>query len=88
VNSFHVLEVIHTYIPQIHKFIIATTGCEISHKDTKHTDKFSNNKTTQKQNDETMDKYVFKSCEDKTNKRAFNIKVYTYYTRSIQHTVA
>jgi hypothetical protein len=36
-------------------------GYGISHKDTKHTDKCSNNKTktTQKQNDEATDKYFF-----------------------------
>jgi hypothetical protein len=36
---------------------MATIGCGISHKDTKHTDKCSNNKTktTQKQNDEATD---------------------------------
>jgi hypothetical protein len=33
---------------------MATTGCEISHKDTKNTDKCNNKaKKTQKQNDET-----------------------------------
>jgi hypothetical protein len=38
---------------------MTTVGCGISHKDTKHTDKCSSNKTktTQKQNDETTDKY-------------------------------
>jgi hypothetical protein len=53
---------IHTYIPWIHKFVMATIGHGISHKDTKHTDKCSNNKTKtkQKQNDKTTDKYVFK----------------------------
>jgi hypothetical protein len=35
---------IHTYIPWIHKFVMATVGCGISHKDTKQTDKCSNNK--------------------------------------------
>jgi hypothetical protein len=50
------------YIPLICKFVIATVGCEISHKDTKYTNKCSNNKTktSQKQNDETTDSYVFK----------------------------
>jgi hypothetical protein len=45
---------IHTYIPSIHKFVMATMGCGISHKGTKHADKCSNNKTktTQEQNDE------------------------------------
>jgi hypothetical protein len=38
-----------------------TTGCEISHKDTKYTDKCRNNKTkTQTQYDETEDKYSSK----------------------------
>jgi hypothetical protein len=39
---------------------MAIIGCGISHKDTKHTNKCSNNKTktTQKQNDETEDKYL------------------------------
>jgi hypothetical protein len=31
-----------TYIPWILKFVIATTGCGISHKHIKHTDKCSN----------------------------------------------
>jgi hypothetical protein len=37
---------------------MATVGCGISHKNTKRTDKCSNNKTktTQKQNDEITDK--------------------------------
>jgi hypothetical protein len=37
-------------------------GCGISHKDANHTDKCGNNKikTTQKQSDETTDKYFFK----------------------------
>jgi hypothetical protein len=37
---------------------MATTKCEISHKDKKHTDKCSNNitKTTKKQNDKTTNK--------------------------------
>jgi len=41
---------------------MATTGCGISHKDTKHTDKCRKNKTktTQTQYDETTDKYFFK----------------------------
>jgi len=51
---------IHTHISWIHTFEIAKIGCETSHKDTKHSVKCSNNKTTQKQN-ETMDKYVFKT---------------------------
>jgi hypothetical protein len=43
-------------------FVMATVGCGINHKDEKRTDKCSNNKTktTQKQNDETTDKYLFK----------------------------
>jgi len=42
------------YILCICKFIVATIECGISHKDTKHTDKWSNNKTkTQKQNAKT-----------------------------------
>jgi hypothetical protein len=41
---------------------MATIGCGISHKDTKHTNKCSNNKTKakQKQNDKTTYKYFFK----------------------------
>jgi hypothetical protein len=52
----------HTFIPWIRKFVIAAIGCGISYKDTKHTDKCSNNKTkiTLKQNYETIDKYIFK----------------------------
>jgi hypothetical protein len=50
------------YVPWIHKFVMATIGCGISHKNTKHTDKCSNNKTktTQKPNDGTIDKYFSK----------------------------
>jgi hypothetical protein len=49
-------------MPWIHKLVMVTIGCGISHKDTKHTDKYSNNKTktTPKQNDETTDKNIFK----------------------------
>jgi hypothetical protein len=45
---------------------MATTGCGISHKDTKHTDKCSNNKTNRmtKPQANTFSKY----CEDKTKK--------------------
>jgi hypothetical protein len=52
----------HSFIPWIHKFVIAAIGCGIIHKYTKHTDKCSNNKTktTQKQYDETTDTYFFK----------------------------
>jgi len=39
----------HTFVPTfIRKFVIATIGCGISHKDTKHPDKCSNNKTQTK----------------------------------------
>jgi hypothetical protein len=40
----------HTYIAWIHKFLMATIGCGINHKGTKHTDKCSNNKTKQHRN--------------------------------------
>jgi len=36
---------IYTYIPWIHKFVMVKMECGISHKDTKHTDKCSNDKT-------------------------------------------
>jgi hypothetical protein len=51
-----------TYILWIHKFVIARVECGIRHKGTEHADKCSNNKTktTQKQNDEIIDKYIFK----------------------------
>jgi hypothetical protein len=42
---------------------MATLGCGIHHKDTKHTNKCSNNnktKTTQEQYDKTTEKYFFK----------------------------
>jgi hypothetical protein len=41
---------------------MATVGCGISHEDTEHTNKCSNNETEtiQKQNDETTDKYFLK----------------------------
>jgi len=54
---------IHSFILWIHKFVVATVGCGVNHKDTKHTDECSNNRTTQttqKQYDEITDKYVFK----------------------------
>jgi len=35
------------------KFVIATEGCGISHKDTEHTDKCSNNKTKTTQKPQT-----------------------------------
>jgi hypothetical protein len=47
----------------IHKFVMATRGCRISHKDTEHTDKCSNNKTkitkkhTMKPQTNTFSKY-------------------------------
>jgi hypothetical protein len=51
----------HTHIPWIRKFVTATTGCGIHHRDAKDTNKCSNNKTrTQKQNNETTGKYIFK----------------------------
>jgi hypothetical protein len=42
---------------------MATIGCEISHKDTEHTDTCSSNKTktAQKENDETTGKYFFQN---------------------------
>jgi hypothetical protein len=58
----YVCTYIHAYIHLwIHKFVIAIVRCGISHED-KKIDKCSNNKTktTQKQNDETIDKYFFK----------------------------
>jgi hypothetical protein len=53
---------IYIYIPWILKFVMATIGCGISHKHTKHTDKCRKNKKkkTQTQYDETTDKYFFK----------------------------
>jgi hypothetical protein len=54
---------------------MATVGCGISHKDTKHAVKRSNNRTTQEKYDETTDKYFLKYCEDNT--KVFDIK-YTY----------
>jgi len=53
----------YTYThPSIHPFVMATIRCGTSHKDTKHTDKCSNNKTktTKIQNNESTDKYFFK----------------------------
>jgi hypothetical protein len=52
----------HTYIPWIHKLVMATVGCGICLKDTKQTDKCSNKKTktTWNQNDKMTDKYFFK----------------------------
>jgi hypothetical protein len=54
---------------------MATTGCGISRKDTKHTDKCSNNKTrrTQNENDEITDKYFFQNTLKITQKK-FDIK--------------
>jgi hypothetical protein len=58
-------------MPWSHKFVMATIGCGISHKDTKHADKCSNNKTKtkQKRNDENTDKYFSKYCEDNQKKK-------------------
>jgi hypothetical protein len=49
---------------------MATTGCEISHKDTEHADKCSNNKTKTKQTqyDKTIENTFSKYCEDNTKK--------------------
>jgi hypothetical protein len=49
---------------------MATVRYGISHKDTKHADKCSNNKTetTQKQNDETTDEYFFQNIVKITQK--------------------
>jgi hypothetical protein len=60
---------------------MATIGCGISHKNRKHTDKCRNNKTktTQKQYDETTDKYFFSS-----KYREYNTKFDTKYTHIIQ----
>jgi hypothetical protein len=50
---------------------MATIECGISHRDTKHTDKCSNNKTktTQKHNDETTDKYFFQNTVKLTQEK-------------------
>jgi hypothetical protein len=53
---------------------MATTGCGISHKDIKQTHKCNNNNnnkrdTTQKQYDETPDKYFFQNTVKVTQKR-------------------
>jgi hypothetical protein len=47
---------------------MAKIGCRISHEDTKHTDKCSNNKTktTQKQYDKPQTNTFSKYCEDIT----------------------
>jgi hypothetical protein len=49
---------------------MATIGCGISHKYTKHTDKYSNNrtKTKQKQKDKTIDKYFIQQNTVKITK--------------------
>jgi hypothetical protein len=60
----------HTYVPWIHKFVMATIGCEISHKDTKDTDKCSsnNNKNRNRMTKSQKTKY----CKDNTNKIGIN----------------
>jgi hypothetical protein len=60
---------------------MATTGYGISHKDTKYTDKWSNNRTNKmmKPQMNTFSRY----CEESTQKENFGIKVYTYYTRYV-----
>jgi hypothetical protein len=55
----HIHTYIRTYIPRIHKFVTATIGCGISHKDIKHTDKCQQNKNNTEKNYETADKYFF-----------------------------
>jgi len=54
---------------------MATVGCGISHKDTKHTDKCSNNKTKKNRNKTTKPQTntFSKYCEDKTQKK-FDLK--------------
>jgi hypothetical protein len=49
---------------------MATVVCGICHKDTKYTDKCSNNKTAtiQKQNDRTTDQYFFENTAKITQK--------------------
>jgi hypothetical protein len=61
---------------------MATIGCGISHKDTKHTDKCSNKKkTTQKPNGETTDKF-------QNTVKIRPKKSLTYYKRFKQHATA
>jgi hypothetical protein len=62
---------------------MATTGCGINHKDTKHTDKCRNNKTTKPQ----INTFFFFQNFAKITSKKVRHKVYTYYTRSIQQTV-
>jgi hypothetical protein len=71
----------YTYIPWIHKFVMATLGCGISHKDTKYADKCSNRKTktTQEQYSETTDKYFFQNTV-KIAQKKFAIK-YIHFTQ-------
>jgi hypothetical protein len=45
----------HACIPWIHKFVMATIGCGISHEDTKHTD---NAATKQKQRTKMMKPHI------------------------------
>jgi hypothetical protein len=73
---------VHACISWIHKFVMATIGCVISHKNTKHMDKCSNNKTEKqrkkmtKPQTNTFSKY----CKDNTKK--FDVR----YTHIIQGT--
>jgi len=61
-----------TYIPRTHMFVTATIGCGVSHKDTKHTDKCSNNKvkTIQKQKWQNHRQVLFKNTVKMTFKKS------------------
>jgi len=60
----------HACIPGNLKIVTATTGCGTSHKDSKHTDKSSNNKTKQHKNNTTKPQTntFSKYCKDNTQK--------------------
>jgi hypothetical protein len=47
---------------------MAATGCEISHEDTKHTDKCSNNNTVTQRMTKPQTNTFSKYCEDNTKR--------------------
>jgi hypothetical protein len=81
VNVVYIHTYIHTHIPWIHKFVMATRGCGIIHKDIKHTDRCSNNKN--KNNTEIIRRnyrqIVFQNTVKITQKK-FDIYIQILYT--------
>jgi hypothetical protein len=69
---------------------MATVVYRISHNDTKHADKCSNNNKNNKNNIETIwrsHRQILFQDTVKVAQETVSHKVYTYYTRTIQQTV-